>query len=309
MAAEITTRMVLGALDVAVGWSALAIQRMRQAGVILLYHRVSSDSDPSYPPLRPEIFDAHCRVLRRNFNVLPLREMIGRHQTGESLGGRCAVTFDDGYRDFLTHAYPILERYEIPVTQFLVVDCLRSGRPTWNLRLRRILRQREKAVIQETEVAAPKQRLGRLSAAERYEWLDEAERAGMPSDEPAMLSSDDLGKFDRGLVQWGSHTVSHADLGGLDPGVIRTELEESRATLESLTGGPISFVSYPNDSHNKQVAAIARDSGYEAAFAVGQQVVTARSSLFQLPRFDVGAVATNIVRLEVSGALQMLRRA
>src|SRR5690348_5948257 len=99
-------------------------QRQREEALVLLYHRVSPEHDPVFPPLPPEVFADHCRFIKNHFSVISLTELVERHRQGRSLKRCCAITFDDGYRDVLDHAYPILKQYALPATIFLVADCI-----------------------------------------------------------------------------------------------------------------------------------------------------------------------------------------
>jgi hypothetical protein len=51
----------------------------------------------------------------------------------EIRGSHVAITFDDGYRDNLTNAYPILKRYNAPATIFICCDAVEKGNLDWNL--------------------------------------------------------------------------------------------------------------------------------------------------------------------------------
>ena len=116
-----------------VGSAALRLHSLRGRGVIVVYHRVSPHPDPVYPPVPPELFEAHLDALKEDFSVVPLWEFIKRFRDRRSLRGCCAVTFDDGYRDFLDHAYPVLRRKGVHATHFLTADSLRNRAPNLEL--------------------------------------------------------------------------------------------------------------------------------------------------------------------------------
>ncbi len=283
----------------------LALQRLRGQGVIALYHRVSPRPDPIYPPVPPALFEEHLLQLRRAFRILTLHELLERRRRGKSLRGCCAVTFDDGYRDFLDHAYPLLRRHGAPATHFLVVDSLEAQRPNWNWRLNRITYVRDGNPCDLSLTF----RVAAMTGPEREAYLADQERrlADLPPD-PALLRPEDLAGPDPALVEWGSHSVTHANLGCCDPATARRELLESRQRLEALLGRPVRYFAYPNGSYSRAVLRLAEDSGYEAALAVNAEGVTARCPAYALPRFDVGAVSGRKLRWELSGTLGYLRR-
>jgi peptidoglycan/xylan/chitin deacetylase (PgdA/CDA1 family) len=283
----------------------LALRRHWNRAFIAVYHRVSPETDPIYPPVPPDLFEEHLDHFQRLFCLVPLSELVERHRAGKRLNGLCALTFDDGYRDFLDHAYPVLRRRGIPVTHFLIWDSLASQQPTWNWRLNRItfLRDGNGCDMILTH------RLGRLPAGQREAYLlaEEGRLAALPP-APALLQAQDLAQFDPGLVEWGSHSLTHSNLPWCDPRTARRELSESRGRLAELTGRPVRFFSYPNGACSEEVVRLAGETGYEAALAVGQRPVALHHPLHALPRFDLGAGATAKILWELSGALPSLRR-
>jgi len=92
---------------------------------ILLYHRIFAPSaDPVMLCVTPACFESHLEFLKKYYNVLPLSELSGRLATGTLEGDEAAITFDDGYRDNLVNALPLLEKYDIPATIFITTGQL-----------------------------------------------------------------------------------------------------------------------------------------------------------------------------------------
>lgn len=87
---------------------------------ILLYHRVASiKHDPLYLAVTPARFEEHMSYLRDKYDVIPLKKLCERIESKRLQGKEAAVTFDDGYKDNLVNALPILEKYNIPATIFV----------------------------------------------------------------------------------------------------------------------------------------------------------------------------------------------
>ncbi len=98
---------------------ALGLGGRRRAGV-LMYHRVADEiSDPWGLCVTPDHFAQHMELLARHNAQIDLADLHGRKGYAP-FGRRIAVTFDDGYLDNFTQAVPILERYGIPATIFVV---------------------------------------------------------------------------------------------------------------------------------------------------------------------------------------------
>ena len=60
----------------------------------------------------------------KKYAVIPLEELVHRHEAGEPLGGSVVITFDDGYRDNFVVAFPILKNYNFPATIFVTTDLM-----------------------------------------------------------------------------------------------------------------------------------------------------------------------------------------
>ncbi len=96
--------------------------RFRPGIRILMYHRV--DRLPGYDQLTvsPGRFDEHMAYLARHCRVIGLAEAVAELRAGGPSRPAVVVTFDDGYRDNLAHALPVLRRYRIPATIFVTTD-------------------------------------------------------------------------------------------------------------------------------------------------------------------------------------------
>lgn len=87
---------------------------------ILLYHRITSPrEDPLMLCVTPKCFEEHLKFLGKNYDIIPLSALSGRLVSGTLEGNEASITFDDGYRDNLTNALPLLEKYKIPATIFI----------------------------------------------------------------------------------------------------------------------------------------------------------------------------------------------
>jgi peptidoglycan/xylan/chitin deacetylase (PgdA/CDA1 family) len=84
------------------------------------------------------------------------------------------------------------------------------------------------------------------------------------------LSWDDVKAMQALGHEIGSHTVSHPDLGALGPAEARTELVDSKKTLEDTLGRPVRFFAYPYGGRNNfrpEYLPLACELGYEACFS------------------------------------------
>lgn len=104
---------------------------LRRRARILAYHSVSPQRTDRWS-IDPHEFDQHMASLRASGAVVvDLHELTARMHRGQDLGKLVAVTFDDGYRDFLEHAAPILREYDLPATVFVPVAAI-GEYSTWS---------------------------------------------------------------------------------------------------------------------------------------------------------------------------------
>ena len=89
---------------------------------ILVYHTISSPADPlpGDIDISPENFERQLRWLERWRRVETLLETL----TAQESDRLTAITFDDGFRDNLTVALPLLEKYQLPITLFVTAGLL-----------------------------------------------------------------------------------------------------------------------------------------------------------------------------------------
>lgn len=102
--------------------------------MVLLYHRFS-DSTPKSTSISPKLFEQHLQYLQaNNFKVLKLETMLERLDNN-NLAGKCVVlTADDAYQSIAKNAYPLLQKYQMPMSVFvstIPVDKKYPAMMTW----------------------------------------------------------------------------------------------------------------------------------------------------------------------------------
>jgi peptidoglycan/xylan/chitin deacetylase (PgdA/CDA1 family) len=90
-----------------------------------------------------------------------------------------------------------------------------------------------------------------------------------------------------GLIEIGSHTVTHPFLSRLPALLQEDELRKSRSCLEEITGAWVSSLSYPHGAYSRKTAALAAKAGYTCGCSTRSQPVRAHTEPFELPRIMV----------------------
>jgi peptidoglycan/xylan/chitin deacetylase (PgdA/CDA1 family) len=100
---------------------------------VLMYHSVSANLfGKSHPYFQintlPAIFANQMRWLHRNgYRTVGLNEMLGTLASGQSLENRIVLTFNRGYQDFYTEAFPVLRQFGFEATVYLTTDCIQNS--------------------------------------------------------------------------------------------------------------------------------------------------------------------------------------
>jgi peptidoglycan/xylan/chitin deacetylase (PgdA/CDA1 family) len=95
---------------------------------VLNYHQVNDPAD-DYSTVSPAAFREQMQFLARHYRVLPLADAVKAVATAGSGERLVAITFDDGYRDNVTIAAPILRSLGLPACFFVSTDMIGSTRP------------------------------------------------------------------------------------------------------------------------------------------------------------------------------------
>lgn len=108
--------------------TSLAAWWYRKRVVFLCYHGVTkrpsrSPDDPQALHVNHLRFAAHLDYLQRHYRVISLSDYLSANLTQSSLPKYCVVlTFDDGFRNFVTAAAPLLAERRMPATVFIITD-------------------------------------------------------------------------------------------------------------------------------------------------------------------------------------------
>lgn len=91
---------------------------------VLMYHSFQVEKDKLTPYVSPEIFEYQMKFLAHNhYNVVGPDKVIDYMTGKEKMPARTvAITADDGYYNFYLNAYPVLKKYNLPATFFIVTD-------------------------------------------------------------------------------------------------------------------------------------------------------------------------------------------
>lgn len=290
-------------------------------GAILLMHEVHTDADRTLGTGVSVAFldQALGWLSRTGWLFVSLDEALRRAEARDRRRF-VALTFDDGYRNTLTCALPILEKHRAPFTIYVPTGAVTRTLNAWWLALRELF------LAQDTVTIEP---MGRRFECRDYSskaralsdvvaWVHEDLRrssliqsvviaAGISMqelNERHFLAADDLRRLSRHpLASIQAHTTSHRALSFLDEDSVRREMSDNRVYLEELTQAPIRHFAYPYGHRNAcgvREAGIAASIGFESAVTTYHGPLTdySLSHRHLLPRIGIGA-RTSLAMLDV----------
>ncbi len=112
-------RLLRTAVSCGLALGAWPYQRLRPGLRILMYHRIDRLAAYDQLTVRPERFEEQMAYVAQHCRVISLAEAVRELAAGPVTRPGVVLTFDDGYRDNLLHALPVLRRYGLPATIFV----------------------------------------------------------------------------------------------------------------------------------------------------------------------------------------------
>lgn len=261
-------------------------------------------------------FEAQLRLLASNYAIVSLATLLERMATARGLTNEVVLTFDDGLRNNLTTAYPLLKKYGAPATFFICPGLVAAGRWLWTHETRARLAHLPAA--QRGGLAGGNPGVSDEAIVERMKQMGLAERRAAEeqlrrettgfSPTPAqrqrydLMDWDELRQLDPALITLGSHSLTHPILSTLTGAELAVELVESWRLLENKLQRPVEFFCYPNGAHNPEVARLAQEN-YRATCSTEPGFVTPASDRQRLPRIGSAPGAAYLAwRLHRPGA-------
>jgi len=318
-ARQIAKRMVrtglhgMGGLNAIVWWT-------RRDFRILTYHR--------FPSQLQDELDRQCAFLKRHFRIVPLPEIAAALKSGAHVpSNTLAITIDDGYRDILTSAFPVFEKWKIPAAVYLIsgfLDC--EFWPWWDKVSYAVERTRKDSVC--IEENGSQHRIPLRTASEKDAAIEtirervkrfpnpdlqpyfanlnnmfEVEIPAQAPPESAPLSWAEVRRLADAGITFGAHTKTHPILPKLDnEAEIREEIAGSKARIEQELGRAVEHFCYPNGDRDDLSEAIVKSSGFATAVVTESGLNRRGADPYRLKRLSVEpGLARDYYREQVVG--------
>jgi peptidoglycan/xylan/chitin deacetylase (PgdA/CDA1 family) len=233
---------------------------------ILMYHKVN-DVPGNPATVTVVTFRAQVeQLVQLGYSVVGLEAVLAHYRDEAALPAHAVlITFDDGYRDVLANALPVLQEYGLPAVLFVSVGHIGSDQPfPHDVRVR--------------------------------------DQTGIVN---ASLTWDEVLYLDRAGVRVESHGVTHRPLASLSDGDARREIVESKAELEQRLGRRVDAYAYVKGSrahfspaHEEMLA----EAGYKLGFTTVARRNTVSANPLELGRYNGEAYSHRTFELLLRGA-------
>jgi peptidoglycan/xylan/chitin deacetylase (PgdA/CDA1 family) len=271
-------------------------QRIPNGVYVFNYHRIgnrnSSLYDRSNFSCSEKALDAQITELKQHFEILNIEELDKLISTEKPFDKRYAlITFDDGYIDNYTLAFPILKKHNVSAVFYLTTDYIETKHIAWWDEVAYLIRSAKgqrytipgdskefffspdniESVIKDfmyyvkrihTPTITTIIEHLRASFPEHYETLRN-------NNESLFLNWQQAKEMAKQGMELGSHTQSHTILSQLDDASQKKEIDGSKQIIENMTGVAVHSIAYPvgrRHCYTDQSTEIAMQSRYKFGF-------------------------------------------
>lgn len=274
--------------------------------LILAYHRVLPRIDPLLDGVLDEAtFEGQMSLLAQRFTVMPLTEAATRLAAGTLPPRAVCITFDDGYADNFSIAFPILAKHGLTATFFIATGFLDGGR-MWNDTVIESVRRAQGDELDLRDTGAGIYFIGDMQARldtvhkllnelkylspderlRKTEVLADRAKTNLPND--LMMTSEQVRQLQSGGMDIGAHTVNHPILTRLTIERAEQEISRARTRLHDIGVRKVNAFAYPNgrpgiDYDRGHVEAVRR-AGFRAAVSTAWGCARCDTESLELPR-------------------------
>jgi peptidoglycan/xylan/chitin deacetylase (PgdA/CDA1 family) len=296
-----------------------------------LFHRVSPERDELWDPMDVALFERCIRYISSKYNVVLFEDLINDEEKLNSNAPYATIMFDDGYKDNIEFASPILEKYNVKASFYVVTDCIDKNIPTWTHTFEHLFQKTQithlridfdflPEELHVTDLPTRKERLAyakklkpflkNLPSNQRSQVLERVKETYTDCSVPRiMMNWHDLKALKQQGHYIGSHTVSHNMLATIsNEEEIQQELAESAMKIELQLGHFPETISYPIGSYDERVKRLSRKVGYRAGLAVHQDWYNPKiHDSFEIRRIELYNEPWWKTKLRITNSLERIK--
>jgi len=283
--------------------------------------------------MQPALFEKIIQFLTGNFKVLLLEDYLKEPSLYKREKNLATVSFDDGSRDNIEKAAPILLRHRCPASFYVVTDCIDRNIPTWTYITDLFFQQENNRslLLDNDFVPGFLRNIQWSNNDEAKEWgrkvkpwmkslpnprrlwvlqQSETQNKGIATPPKMMMSWSEVKELQGAGFYIGSHSHTHPMLASLvNEEEIMDELSVSSARIEEKLGQRPLTISYPIGSWDERVTAVSAKAGYTYGLAVEQRFYKPETdNIMTIPRVELYNEPWWKARMRISGLYQTVKK-
>ncbi len=239
--------------------------------VVLCYHGVEPNLSYSSVDSSGSTFSDHLAWLSEHTDVVPLDQITAAAEQPNRDRPTVAITFDDGYLDNYTVAFPALSGLGLPATFFLTTGLI----------------ERDESVVD--HLAALWGTTGGQIKTMTWQHVGDLRKAGM---------------------ELGAHAQTHHRLNGMTIGAAAEEIRISKTKIEDQLGEAVASFAYPfgkpRQHFDSGIVSEVEAAGFDRAVSILYRGVRARDHLFSIPRIPITGDSVSMLERKVQGRLDLI---
>ena len=193
---------------------------------------------------------------------------------------RVVLSFDDGFRDLYDNAFPVLRKYNVPFTVYLVSDLPDGKADVWWIQLERL----SNGNVERFEELMKKIYQSPQNMKEVMHQMTDSS-VDLELCKKLTLTWGQLREMvDSGLCTVGGHTKTHSGLTRVSNERVLYELTESRNSIESRLSVKVKHFSSPHSMEDESIRFLVKEVGYETAVIGYGGSVRRGDDLYRLKR-------------------------
>lgn len=299
---------------------------------ILVFHKIIPEYDEIWPGIHPKLFEEILILIKKNYTILPISDLYLKPVS--ELKNACFITFDDGYKDYLDYAYPILKKHNTPSSLFVLPYQISNKGHIWTSTIIFFVKHYTIGEIDDflkkrnvtIKFTNPQnyfkinlditKHLCNLLHADRSKIINELRDKFVKDNriiENELLSFDELRVFDADLTSVQSHSLTHPSF-KIESNVefIESEMKDSKKIIEDETKRGVDAFAFPFANYNETSMAVVKKL-YKLCFTRIDDFVDLKrlkenkDEIYDLARFNVHHDSAEEVFFLMNGLHKKLR--
>ncbi|MCH6236770.1 polysaccharide deacetylase family protein [Cognataquiflexum rubidum] len=240
-------------------------------------------------------------LLKSHYHFVSLSDLEDFYYHGTDLRNACHITVDDGDISVYTHLFPIIKKYQIPISIYVSPLCVREGKNFWFQEIsgydfQKFFEYYSKIYDHSMQYEGKHQLyavLKHLPIEELIKLIDSFRLSQGIKPKPRMgINLEQLLELKAsGLVEIGAHTYNHPILANEDNSTVIYEISSCILELEEMIGEKVKWFAYPNGipslDFSKREMEILRESGVKLAFSTENKRFSKSDDPLSVPRTGI----------------------